>query len=90
MDHGAACRVSDTPAGAGRPARGGIPAAQPSVDRVVADLESAGYGTGPLVDPGPPGGPCEDPGRGSGHRASAGSGCRAAWWPPSLFGGSRH
>ena len=90
VDHGAASRVSDTPrARAGRLAAG-IPAAQPSVDRVVADLESASYGApdpswSPRATP-------EDLARIRDefrHRASRGQRFRATWWPPSLFGGSR-
>lgn len=90
VDHGAASRVSDTPrARAGRLAAG-IPAAQPSVDRVVADLESASYGA-----PDPSWSPRATPEDLAGirdefrHRASRGQRFRATWWPPSLFGGSR-
>ena len=90
VDHGAASRVSDTPRARASRLAAGIPAAQPSVDRVVADLESASYGApdpswSPRATP-------EDLARIRDefrHRASRGQRFRATWWPPSLFGGSR-
>ena len=90
VDHGAASRVSDTPRARASRLAAGIPAAQPSVDRVVADLESASYGApdpswSPRATP-------EDLARIRDefrHRTSRGQRFRATWWPPSLFGGSR-
>ncbi|MFL0562635.1 transglutaminaseTgpA domain-containing protein [Kocuria rhizophila] len=90
VDHGAASRVSDTPRARASRLAAGIPAAQPSLDRVVADLESASYGApdpswSPRATP-------EDLARIRDEfrrKASRGQRFRATWWPASLFGGSR-
>ena len=89
-DHGAASRVSDTPRVRARRLAAGIPAAQPAVDRVVADLESASYGA-PDSSWSPRTTPedlatIRDEFR---RKAPRGQRFRATWWPPSLFGGSR-
>ncbi|KUP28387.1 hypothetical protein IX41_02370 [Kocuria rhizophila] len=89
-DHGAASRVSDTPRVRARRLAAGIPAAQPAVDRVVADLESASYGAPdsswiPRTTPENLA-TIRDEFR---RKASRGQRFRATWWPASLFGGSR-
>ncbi|TFI04714.1 hypothetical protein E4P34_11130, partial [Kocuria rhizophila] len=90
VDHGAASRVSDTPRARASRLAAGIPAAQPAVDRVVADLESASYGAPdsswiPRTTPENLA-TIRDEFR---RKASRGQRFRATWWPASLFGGSR-
>ncbi|MDO4256880.1 MAG: DUF3488 and transglutaminase-like domain-containing protein [Kocuria sp.] len=89
-DHGVTARPSDTPRVAARRLSAGIPAAAPAVEKLVEDVETAGYGA-PGADWTPQTTP-EDLARIRDefrHRATRGKRLRAAWWPASLRGGAR-
>jgi len=84
-DYGVTARPADTPRVRARRLAEGIPAAHESVDRVVADLETASYGAPdagwtPRTTP-------EDLARireQYRNRAPRGQRFRGTWWPASL------
>ena len=89
-DYGVTSPASDTPRVRARRLAAGLPGAQPAVDHLVADVESASYGApdtrwSPRTTP-------EDLARVRDelrHRAPRGGRFRADWWPASLWSGPR-